>query len=495
MAAGFNSYTIVLIGNTVTDETTGEVTVSGLPTKEGLATIFERFEGTNVKIDIRLHHGLLDVTDENGEPINIFTEYYSDVDFLSYPTFSGFFIADEPSWGQLETIENVYVPWFNENYGGSRLEFFVNMLSGYSTAMGGLRDINGNLVTNNGTYKTGGNINALYDGEKAYDAKVSWYLKEVTVKLTEQEKADMTTAYHNKWLDIFAKVNSANKCFSHDVYPFFDNQTGKIIITDAEMYEKYANLSWLEGGYLLSDLPEDYEYVFLDSWLSRSLNIAILAKENGYSYGACIQTFDQGGVGSPYQNHTYRAPTTLAELRWQVYMNLAMGAKKLNYFAFGQQDNGMYMCIGTDTTPIYDLVVEMNNELNAVDYVFASFETWVGLKTFAATGKDLSTGLQMVADKGQNLDGLTNVTSVTTSKELVVGEMIDGDGNHGYMLVGYGDPMIDGEATDVSINFDGAAGFIVYRGGERTLVEAVDGVFSATLLAGEGVFVIPVYMD
>ena len=93
-----------------------------------------------------------------------------------------------------------------------------------------------------------------------------------------------------------------------------------------------------------------------------------------------------------------------------------------------------------------------------------------------------------------NLASLTNVTSVSSSRELVVGEMIDGDGNHGYMLVGYGDPL-DGESTEVTMNFDGADGFIVYRGGERTLVEAVDGAYSATLAAGEGVFVIPVYVD
>lgn len=509
---GFNTWTIVLYSTAVTtDSTTGEVTVTLNRNKAWIENAFTYFttknqtEGTNYKVDVRLHTDLLYIK-ENGQPINIFEKCFSDVDWLDYDVFSGFFIADEPSFPALDVIDTVYVPWFNENYGGTRLEFFVNMLSGYSTAMGGLRDVNGNLVTNNGTYKTGGNINGLYQGSPAYSVATGQL---VTVQLTDQEKADMTTAYHNKWLSIFAKVNSANKCFSHDVYPFFDNQPGKIILTD--VVDKDGNVvmtaEQLKALYLamdqnfttdtiLTEKPDGYQYVFLDEWLSRSLNMAILAKNNNYDYGACIQAFDQGGTG--YGNHKYRAPETLAEIRWQVYMNIAMGAKKINYFAFGQGDNGEYMTVDLNPTPIYVLVQQANEELNRVDHVFASFETWVGLKTYGATGSNtLSAGLQMVADRGQNLQSLTGVSSVTTSKELVVGEMIDGNGNHGYMLVGYGDPMLDdGTPTQVSMTFDGAAGFIVYRNGERTLVEAQgDGVFSTTLEAGDGVFVIPVYEE
>lgn len=458
--------------------------------------------GPDMKVEIRLHGGLL-----SGDfaKFNVFERFYPNLHdkFDEYPNMLGFFIVDEPSFGQLDVVDNLYVPWFNEHYANGNLQFFVNMLSGYSTAMGGLRDINGNLVTNNGTYKTGGNINALYEGSPAYSVAQPW--KQVTVKLTDKEKEDMTVAYHNKWLGILKKVKSEHSLFSHDAYPFFDNQLGKMLVTDAvdqngnvvwtkeDLYNAYldANMGWKAEDMML-ELPDDYDPYLQETWLSRSLNMAILARDNGYGFGACIQTFDQGGTG--YETHKWRLPTTVAEIKWQVYMNLAMGARKIDYFGYDQSGNGAYMTLAAKPTLTYYLVKETNDELTKIEHVFAAFDTWVGLKTFAANGQALSNGLQLVEDKGQNLDSLTNVTSVSSSRELVVGEMIDGDGNHGYMLVGYGDPL-DGESTQVTMNFDGADGFIVYRGGERTLVEAVDGAYSATLAAGEGVFVIPVYVD
>lgn len=73
--------------------------------------------------------------------------------------------------------------------------------------------------------------------------------------------------------------------------------------------------------------------------------------------------------------------------------------------------------------------------------------------------------------------------------------MLDENGNHGYMLVGFDDPYNENK-TEVSMTFDGAEGLIIYRNGQRTLSEDLtDGNFNVTLSAGEGVFVIPVYAE
>ena len=458
-AAGLKTYTIVLFENSDGSFTYNE---------QSLINVLDLCYAKGLKAEIRLHSAL---TRTAG--YNVFTDIFPNIhgELDEYPALTGFFIVDEPSWSQMENVENTYVPWFNEHYGGGRLEFFVNLLSSYSTAMGGLRDVNGNLVENNGTYKTGWGINALYEGSEAW--LVGKLFQKGTVVFTEQEKSDFVKAYHNKWLAIFAKVNSANKCFSHDCYPFFDNQAG-----------------WLQDGRETA-LPEDYQTELLDGWFARSLNVANIARDNGYAFGAHIQVFDQGGESYPTAN--YRKPTVLAEIRWQVYMNLAMGAKRIDYFGYDQNGGGSYMTLAGQPLPIYYLVQQTNAELAKVEHVFASFETWLGVKTFAATGKTKSAGLQKAAEL--ELDRLTGVSSVSSSGELVVGEMVDREGNHGYMLVGYSDP-IDGVSTQVEMTFDGAVGFIVYRGGERNLVEAgAGGVFFTVLAAGDGVFVIPVYMD
>ena len=428
-AAGLKTYTLVLFENSDGSFTYNETS---------LANTLRLCEQKGLKAEIRLHGAL---TRTAG--YNVFTDKFPSLQgkLDEYPALTGFFIADEPSWSQLNNIEATYLPWFNQNYGGGRLEFFVNLLSGYSTGIGALRDINGNLVAGN-----------LYDG--------------VNATLTAQQKADFVKAYHNKWLGIFAKVNSANKCFSHDCYPFFDNQTG-----------------WLQGAN--DPLPEGYEYYMLEEWFARSLNMANQARDNGYSFGVHIQTFDQ-------TSGNYRLPTVLAEVTWQVYMSLAMGAKRIDYFGYDQNLGGSYLTLNGQPLPLYYLVQAANAELDKVDHVFASFKTWVGVKTFAALGAAKSAALTRAA--ALELETLTGVSSVTASKELVVGEMLDENGNRGYMLVGFDDPL-KGNSTAVEMIFDGADGFIVYRGGERALVEAKNGVFSTTLSAGEGVFIIPIYVD
>ncbi len=429
--AGFHSYTLIVTKSTE---------------KEDFELVYNRCVARGLTMRLRLKNEDC-IKSEYTKDYNVFTEIFSGINFANYPAFLGFYIADEPSWFELECIENSYLPWFNKNYAGSDLEFFVNMLSDYSTGMGPLRDKNGNLVSGN-----------LYDG--------------VNATLTPQQKADFMTAYHNKWLNILRQVqsNPFNKYFSHDSYPLLDNQPG-----------------WLQGA--TDQLPTGYEYHLLETWLDRSLNIANIARDNGYKYGAYIQVFDMGNA--TYSNAIYRLPTTVAEIKWQAYINLALGAKRLGYFGYSAQTDGSFM---TDTLgnplPIYDLVKATNDELNLVDHVFASFETWVGLKTFTPEGAAKSAAFEAVSDK--ELASLTGVTSVVTNRELVVGEMIDGNGNQGYMLVGYDDPL-NGNSTTVEMTFDGATGFVVYRGGERMEITNVqDGKISLTLAAGEGVFIIPV---
>ena len=421
-AAGLNSFNIVVTTDSVFEDIDLALTRCGL---------------AQIDTYLQLHNGM--TADVNGW--TKFQALFSGVDFTEYPYLKGFFIADEPSWTQMEVIETYYVPWFNENYAKSDLEFCVNLLGGYSTAMGALRDINGNSLDR-------------YEG-------------------TEQEYRDCHTAYVNEWLGIFATVKSSNKSLTLDSYPLMDNQTGLLTEFDG------------------SNLPaEGYERVLYDDWLRQSMNMANFARDNGHTFGAFIQAFDESGTDKP---RTYRLPSTLAEIKWQAYMNIALGAKHLTYYGFDARSGGHYMTAsGAQPTAIYDYVQATNAELATLDHVFMAFDTWVGAKTFIPSGATASTAIAGVADI--ELGALTNLSDVTTDGELVVGEMVDNHGNHGYMLVGYNDPF-DGVSTEVSMTFDGADGFIVYRAGDnvRTFVKDTNGLLSLTLGAGEGVFVIPVY--
>ena len=56
-----------------------------------------------------------------------YEQYFSTIDFRDYPAVKGFFVVDEPSYGQLIDLETRYLKWFNENYGGENYEFFANL--------------------------------------------------------------------------------------------------------------------------------------------------------------------------------------------------------------------------------------------------------------------------------------------------------------------------------------------------------------------------------
>ncbi|MBQ8658789.1 MAG: hypothetical protein IJ506_06605 [Clostridia bacterium] len=82
-------------------------------------------EEVGIDVFIRPHSGKTSSVPTT-EPC-YFEEYFSTIDFRDYPAVKGFFVVDEPAYGQLEDLESRYLTWFNENYGGGNFEFFANL--------------------------------------------------------------------------------------------------------------------------------------------------------------------------------------------------------------------------------------------------------------------------------------------------------------------------------------------------------------------------------
>ena len=443
MAANFNIYTIVIgVEKGVDGKYYVPMPTNGDTREESLIKVLELCESKGIDAQIQLHSKLTDP--RYTAYTNVFTQVYPNIDFKDYPALKSFFIVDEPTWDQLEYIEDNYVSWFNNKYAESGHEFYVNMLGGYSSWIGHIRDANGDLIyTSNGDY--------------------------IDNIATDIQKITFYNAYVNKWLTIFEKIETYNKYFTIDDYPLEDNQAGVLTLPTDE-------------------LPEGYERHIAETWLLTLYNSANVAKNNDLLFGAYVQACDE-------QGRNFRLPTTLEEIRWQAYINMAFGAKRLVYYGYDQSDGGSYMTENGEPLDMYYFVQATNEEIAKFDHVIAAFDTWLGVKTFLGENSTQNTAYEKIADI--ELDNLTGVSndSVITDKDLLVGEMVDVNGNHGYMLVGYSDPY-NGETTEVTMTFDGALGLIIYRNGERTLSEdLVDGVFSTTLSAGEGIFVIPVYAE
>lgn len=62
-----------------------------------------------------------------------YEQYFSGIDFRDYPAVKGFHVVDEPEYGKLVDVEERYLKWFNENYGGENYEFWNNLLGRYNT--------------------------------------------------------------------------------------------------------------------------------------------------------------------------------------------------------------------------------------------------------------------------------------------------------------------------------------------------------------------------
>ena len=73
------------------------------------------------------------VSDQPTTGPNYYEQFFSTIDFRDYPAVKGFFVVDEPTYGQLVDTESRYLTWFNENYGDGTYEFWSNLFSRYVT--------------------------------------------------------------------------------------------------------------------------------------------------------------------------------------------------------------------------------------------------------------------------------------------------------------------------------------------------------------------------
>lgn len=480
--ASFNKYNFVIGA----DSTSG-VAVPYV-TEEDVDTVLRLCGEKGIAVQIQTHGSLI----RSG--YNVFTESFPKINFSdkeAYPTFTGFFLIDEPSMGQLDVLEQIYVPWFNSKYADTDLEFYCNLFGSYSTAISHVLDENGNAIYDY--------VEDSVNGEFSYEfsftqMKYVWKNKgvgkgtHVRVDCLDPVKREATyQKYLQKFNGILDSVNSSNKHFTIDTYPLIDNYKGYVIIPSEEYRSIYVDRYKIPEDKILiaTDLPEDYQAYVGESWLYMTNKAAINAKNNNVKFGAYILSCDEGGEKS------FRYPTTSADLKWQAYINIACGAKRLMYYAYDHYIGGIYMTQNGSPLPLYYLVKETNEEIQRFDHVLSAFSTWNGIKTYLGTGVTENAAFSKLGD--MELSSLAKISSLTTSNDLVVGEMVDGDGNYGYMFVGYDDPFYK-HTTTISATFDYAEGFIVYRNGYRTLVDVSDGnKLELSLSAGEGVFVIPVY--
>ena len=94
-------------------------------------------------------------------------------------------------------------------------------------------------------------------------------------------------------------------------------------------------------------------------------------------------------------------------------------------------------------------------------------------------------------DKGFAIEEHTRISDIYCQQDTVIGCFKDADGNDGFMVTNYADP-VKNKSSRTSIAFNDAEAVAVYRLGEKRIIELGENkTLYITLLPGEGMFVIP----
>ena len=253
----------------------------------------------------------------------------------------------------------------------------------------------------------------------------------------------------------------------------------------------YDSYSLLADAYGTTSLQEDYLY-------NKEI-IATKTKEAGIPFWTFIQTIGFGIVN--------RRPQSKADIAFQVYTDLAYGAKGIQHFCYWQpltsDGNGTVFTeamISKDgqKTDIYEYAQAVNLEIQTFANAFLNFE-WQGTTNYLNEEGVRNSAFNMVNDSSVLAERLNKeyptkeserIESVTNKEDLLIGSFLDKNGYDGFMLVNYSDPAQNLDNA-VEIRFNNASKAVVFANGERTVVELDGGTYKATLHAGEGHFVIP----
>lgn len=264
---------------------------------------------------------------------------------------------------------------------------------------------------------------------------------------------------------------------------------------DGVTYQEYVDRYFEELAPLLGYFSYDF-YPFLQDSTKGSLlrttylsNLEMLAtkcKEGDYELRTFIQSqADFTGL---------RDLTSIADFRFQIYTNMAFGAKYMTYYEYGTfktQHEGEFGLLNLQDGTYnytYDLAKKVNNEIHAMEDAYMHFD-YDGVMCFSSlpAGK-INMHFRGVANA---LKSHPRIGEVEIENDAVITSFKDDAGNDAFMLLNYTDPYFEMD-NRVTVQFKDAKGLLMYRFGKKEVVALnEDGTYTFELYPGEGRFIIP----
>ena len=192
-----------------------------------------------------------------------------------------------------------------------------------------------------------------------------------------------------------------------------------------------------------------------------------------------------------------KEPDCVEDCRIQVNCSLAYGMKAIQWFcyyspSYGGAENFMPAIIALDgkKTEKYEYVKTANNDAHAFEHVYTNFE-WQRVMSFI--GSENTKGENSAFNYLDTDNTHLRVDSFASTEDMLVGVFKDGQGRDGFMLANYDLPSSK-KTNKVEIKFNHCTKIVYFVNGVRKTAEAADGKLTLELKAGNGAFVLPLYL-
>ena len=273
----------------------------------------------------------------------------------------------------------------------------------------------------------------------------------------------------------------------------------KMAVYESEVLQKFP-----ENPYISMDFYPFRVDGFANQWLANYERVATLIAK----HDATGHFYIQSATGNEFC-----ATLTEDDIRLQLYVGLAFGAKEFGYYCYAMPRinksdasyDPMYTACILDVedkpTHIYEYVKNVNAELQAfapayLDYKFVST---MGITYYNEADNSFDASIAYM--KNKSTDQRTEfadrkyLAAIETTDDILLGSF-EKEASEGYMLVNFGNPEAE-TAKDIEITLElkGGAKYLAVYGGKGgaspTVIKAKDGKVKLSLAIAEGKFVIP----
>lgn len=165
--------------------------------------------------------------------------------------------------------------------------------------------------------------------------------------------------------------------------------------------------------------------------------------KNKTTFGICIQSFHCYAI----TDERHRDIKLSAEVKFQIYVGMALGAKMLEYFCYRSYERLEGIIGPNNENRIYDIVKTANEEASVFEDAIYDF-TYIG--AFAVPGYKCTENTAAFI-MAKELYVKDSSISVSSECDLLVSRLENGD-EKGYMIVNYTDP-VKNHTTIVNVKF------------------------------------------